>query len=214
VTLHTFETRSAATPLWLRLRDTYTGRPPAEVDVLLQRRLGTEWVRLDHAHQISSHGDLGFLNLGRRPWGSAGTFDVRVTCTAPRTIVETSAGEPTLETTVAVWSDQAPPVPTVEPVSFFPAPDYPFSPATPLLTGRVVDGAGDPVSRARVSVAETVGTATVIEEVRTSADGWFRLPVRWSSGTTQVDADKGALTDSATLVVPSGLRSSLTLTLT
>jgi 5-hydroxyisourate hydrolase-like protein (transthyretin family) len=214
VTLNTVETRSAATPLWLRLRDTYTGRPPADVDVVLERRLGGDWVVLHHPHQISSQGDLGFLNLGRGPWGSAGTFDVRVTCSAPHTVVETSSGGPTLETTVTIWTDQSPPVPTLEPVSFFPAPDYTFSPSTPLLTGRVVDGAGDPVDRARVQVTETVGAATVIEEVRTTSDGWFRLPLRWSTGITQVDADKSGLTDSVSIVVPDDLRSLPTLTLT
>jgi len=219
MTLHslepnTAETLSAATPLWLRLRDTYTERPPAEVDVVLERKVGSDWVVLQYPHQISSQGDLGFLNLGRAPWGSAGTFDVRVTCTAPRTISETSSREPALETTVAVWTDQSPPVPTIEPISFFPAPDYAFSPATPLLTGRVIDGAGDPVDRARVRVIETFGATLVIEEVRTTPEGWFRLPLRWSSGATQVEADKGVLTDSIAIVVPDDLRSLPTLTLT
>jgi hypothetical protein len=208
------ETRSAATPLWLRLLDTYTGRPPAEVDVVLERKVGTDWVVLRHPHQLSSQGDLGFLNLGRGRWGSAGSFDVRVTCTAPRTIAETGSGGPALEATITIWTDQSPPVPTVDTISFFPAPDYAFSPATPLLTGRVVASSGDPVNRARVRVIETFGATLVIEEARTTADGWFRLPVRWSSGATQVDADKGVLTDSIAIVVPDDLRSLPTLTLT
>jgi len=210
----TIETRSAATPLWLRLRDTYTGHPPADVDVVLERKAGTEWVELPHPHQISSQGDLGFLNLGRARAGATGSFDVRITCTAPRTIAETSTGAPALEATVAIWTDQSPPLPTIEPISFFPAPDYAFSPATPLLTGRVVDAAGDPVDRARVRVVETFGATLAIEEVRTTPEGWFRLPLRYSKGPTQVDADKGVLTDSMTLVVPDDLRSLPTLTLT
>ncbi len=115
---------------------------------------------------------------------------------------------------VTIWTDQSPPVPTIEPISFFPAPDYAFSPSTPLLTGRVVDGAGDPVDRVRVRVIETFGATLVIEEARTTPDGWFRLPLRWSSGATQVDADKGVLTDSIAIVVPDDLRSLPTLTLT
>ena len=171
MTVHDFltgsdETRSAATPLWLQLRDTYTGRPPTDVDVVLERKVNTDWVAPAHPHQISSRGDLGFLDLGRGPRGSAGSFDVRVICTAPRTIAETSTGAPALETTVAIWTDQSPPVPTLEPISFFPAPDYPFSPATPLLAGRVVDAAGDPVDRVRVQVVETFGATLVIEEAR------------------------------------------------
>ena len=209
------ETRSAASPLWLRLRDTYTGRPPAEVDVILERKVGSDWVVHHHPHQISPQGDLGFLNLGRAPWGlSAGTFDVRVTCSAPHTIAETSSRTPALETTVTIWTDQSPPAPTVEPISFFPAPDYTFSPSTPLLTGRVIDAAGDPIDRARVRAIESFGATLVIEEARTMPDGWFRLPLRWSSGTTQVDADKGVLTGSIAIVVPDDLRSLPTLTLT
>lgn len=219
MTLHSLEpssveTLSAATPLWLRLRDTYTGRPPAHVDVVLERKVGSDWVTLAHPHQISPQGDLGFLNLGRARWGSAGAFDVRVSCTAPRTIAETISGKPALETTITIWTDQSPPVPTIEPISFFPAPDYAFSPSTPLVTGRVVDAAGDPVDRARVRVIETFGARLVIEEARTTPDGWFRLPLRWSTGTTQLDADKGVLTDSIAIVVPDDLRSLPTLTLT
>ncbi len=184
------------------------------VDVVLERKVGSAWVTLRHAHQVSSQGDLGFLNLGRARRGSAGTFDVRVSCNAPHTIAETSSGKPALETTVPIWTDQSPPAPTIEPISFFPAPDYAFSPSTPLLTGRVVDGGGDPVDRARVRVIETFGARLVIEEARTTPDGWFRLPLRWSSGTTQVDAVKGVLTGSITIVVPDDLRSLPTLTLT
>jgi hypothetical protein len=83
-----------------------------------------------------------------------------------------------------------------------------------VLTGRVVDGAGDPVDRARVRALETFGPTLVIEEVRTTPEGWFRLPLRWSVGATQVDADKGLLTDSISIVVPDDLRSLPTLTLT
>ena len=70
------------------------------------------------------------------------------------------------------------------------------------------------MDRARVRVIETFGATLVIEEVRTTPEGWFRLPLRWSSGATQVEADKGVLTDSIAIVVPDDLRSLPTLTLT
>ena len=47
-----------------------------------------------------------------------------------------------------------------------------------------------------------------------TADGWFRLPLRWSSGATQVTATHGALSGGATITVPDDLATTLTLTLT
>jgi hypothetical protein len=164
-------------------------------------------------HQISSNGDLGFPGLGRGRVGTAGSFDIRVTLSAPGTVVDAGGGAAPWEGTVNIWTDQAPPTPTPQTVRFFPAPDYGFGAGTPLLAGRVVDTTGAPVDRAEVRAVETVGTTTLVEEVRTRPDGWFRLPLRWSAGSTQVDAALGGLSGSTTIVVPDDLRSQPTITL-
>jgi hypothetical protein len=211
----TVDVRIAATPIWLHLVDTFTGRPPRDVQVLLERRVGASaWAVLAIPHQCSSNGDLGFLGLGKGRPGTVGSFDVRVTVSAPGTIVDAGGGAERWERTIAVWTDQAPPAPTAQVVRFFPAPDYVFGPGIPLLAGRVVDAAGDPVDRAEVRASETVGTVTLVEEVRTRPDGWFRLPLRWSAGSTQVDAALGGLSGSTTIVLPGDLTTQPTITLT
>ncbi len=208
------DTLVAATPVWLRLVDTHTERRPRDVEVLLERRVGGDWVRLEVPHQISSNGDLGFLGLGRGRLGSAGSFDVRVTLRAPHTVVDAGGGAERWESTVAVWTDETPPSPTPQEIRFFPAADYPFAPGTPLLAGRVVDVGGEPADRAAVRVTETVGAITRVEEVRSRPDGWFRLPLRWSAGSTQVDAALGAANGVLTIVVPDDLATQPTITLT
>jgi hypothetical protein len=207
--------RISATPVWLRLVDTHTKRRPRDVSVRLERRVGaSDWIRLDVPHQISSNGDLGFLGLGRRPVGTVGRFDVRVTLSAPGTVVDAGGGAERWEGTIDIWTDQAPPSPTAQTVRFFPAPDYGFGAGTPLLAGRVVDATGAPVDRAEVRAVETVGTTTLVEEVRTRPDGWFRLPLRWSTGSTNIVGALGALSGSTTIVVPDDLASQPTITLT
>ncbi len=209
------ETRVAASPLWLRLVDDVTGRPPAgPLVVLLERRSGAEWQPLDQGHQTSSRGDLGFLDLGRARPGDVGAFDVRVTVTAPRMQAATAAGDASVTRTINRWSAQAPPTPVPVEVRFFPSPDYAFGAGTPLLSGRAVTAAGAPLDRAWVSVTETIRGAPVVERTLTGADGWFRLPLRWSSAATQVDAAQGPLSDTANITVPDDLGTVLVLTLT
>jgi hypothetical protein len=209
------EVRISATPVWLRLVDTHTKRRPRDVDVRLERRVGGfDWVRLDVPYQISSNGDLGFLGLGRGRADTAGSFDVRVTLSAPGTVVDAGGGAERWQGTVDIWTDQAPPTPTAQTVRFFPAPDYGFGPGTPLLAGRVVDATGAPVDRAEVRAIETAGATTLVEEVRTRPDGWFRLPLRWSAGSTEVVGTLGGLSGSTTIVIPDDLASQPTITLT
>lgn len=209
------EPRVTASPVWLRLVDTFTGRPPTgPLDVRIERRDGARWIPLAVRHQVSSSGDLAFMDLGRARPGEAGSFDVRVSVTSPRTVADTATGDPFVVTTVTVWTDGSPPTPTALPVSFRPGPDYRFGPGVPLLSGRVVDQAGRPLDRTLVSVTETVRGAPVVEEVMTTADGWFRLPLRWSSGFTQIDAVCGPLSATTIVTVPDDLPVTLTLTLT
>ena len=106
------DVRLAATPLWLRLVDEFSGRPPTgPLAVLLERHNGAAWEPLVHAHQISSRGDLGFLDLGRGRPGDAGTFDVRVTVTAPHTQSATATGAANVTRTITLWSEQSLPTP-------------------------------------------------------------------------------------------------------
>jgi hypothetical protein len=58
-----------------------------------------------------------------------------------------------------------------------------------------------------VRVTETVRGNQLVEEVRTNDDGWFRIPLRWSSGATDIDADRSGASGSATINVPAGLGS-------
>jgi hypothetical protein len=209
------ESRLAASPVWLRLVDTFTGRRPAgPVQVSLERRDGTAWLPMAVPHQLTEAGDLGFLDLARGRPGDTGSVDVRVGVTSPGTATVFATGDPVLEMTVPIWSEAAPPAPTAQVVSFVPGQDYRFGPGVPLLAGRVVDAAGAPLDRAAISVTETVRGSPVVEQAMTNADGWFRLPLRWSSGATQVSATRGALSGSATITVPDDLDTILTLTLT
>jgi hypothetical protein len=212
------EHRVAASPVWLHLVDTFTGRAPlGPVDVELARgaSAGT-WVPLDFPYQLKANGDLALLNLGRTGPGLAGTtFDVRITLAAPRTVVETAAGTDALDVTVTTWDMDHPAPPAVRSeVRCYPSADYRYPPGTPVHPGRVVDAAGAPVPRARVTATETVLGNPVVEEVRTDDSGWFLLPLRWSSGTTQVDADRLGATGSVTITVPADLGTASVITLT
>lgn len=209
------DVRVTASPLWLRLVDELTERPPTgPVEVGLELRRGASWEPLRHAHHLTAAGDLGFVGLGRTRPGRATTFDVRVTVTAPRTQTADPTGSPSLTATVTTWSDQSPPAPVMQTITFFPTPDYPFAAGTPLVTGRVVDAAGRPVARARVSVRETVHGAPVVERTLSDPDGWFRLPVRWSVGSTRLDVVRAPLTGFLTLTVPDDLTDIATVTVT
>jgi hypothetical protein len=179
------ETLRAASPIWIRLRDTFVDGPPGgRVTVSLERLVETTWVPFAFRHRLSPSGDLAFVNLGRSgDPGATGAFDVRVTVSCTGTICEASNGEPTLTATIVAWAPDAPSVPSMpDHLRLFPGPDYPFPLGTPLLAGRVVDPNGDPAARARVWATATVQNAMLTEEVRSDGDGRFRLPLRWSAG--------------------------------
>jgi hypothetical protein len=205
----------AASPVWLRLVDTFTGHGPAgPVQVGVERRAGGRWVPVELAYLLKPNGDLVFVNLGRVGRGGAGAqFDIRVTATAPHTIAESATGDRSVVATVTTWTPDAPPAPAVQELRYYPGPDYQFGPGVPLLSGRVEDAAGTAVPRARITVTETVLGTPITEEVRTGDHGWFRLPLRWSSGSTQVDADRLGATGSATITVPADLGSVVIITL-
>lgn len=208
--LASVEHRVAVSPVWLSLVDTFTGAAPeGRVEVSLARQHGTDWVPFEFPHQYKSNGDLTLLGLGRVGLGRAGVdIDVRITIRVDRTVVETSTGGDTLDVTVTTWdADHPPALPIREVVRCFPAPDYRYRPGLPVHPGRVVDAAGDPVAGARVAVTETVLGNPVVEEVRTSTGGRFRIPLRWSSGSTTLDADRAGATGSATITLPADLGS-------
>jgi hypothetical protein len=209
------ERNVAASPVWLRLVDTFTGHgPPGPVQVDVERRVGARWIPVELAYLLKPNGDLAFLNLGRVGRGGAGAqFDIRVTATAPHTVTETATGDRSVVATVTTWTPDAPPVPVVHEIRCYPGPHYRFGPGVPLLSGRAEDASGTAVPRARVTVTETVLGTPITEEVRTGDDGWFRLPLRWSSGTTQVDADRLGATGSAIITVPADLGSVVVITL-
>lgn len=206
-----------ASPVWLRLVDTHTGHAPAgPISVAVERRHdGNQWLAVDVPYELKPSGDLTFVNLGRVRRGEVGRqLDFRVTATAPRGVSETINGAPSVLLTVKTWSpDAPPPTPAVQEVRCYPAPDYRYGPGVPLLSGRAVLASGDPVARARVRATETVLGKTLTEEVRTNDDGWFRVPLRWSSGSTQIDADRSGVTGSITINVPADLGSVASITL-
>ena len=134
---------------------------------------------------------------------------------SPRTITVSGTGDPFVTVTVSIWSTDNPPTPTPQWVKFLPAPDYTFGPAVPLLSGRALTRQAIPsAASTRVSATEIVHGSPVVEEAMTTDDGWFRLPLRWSSGSTQIEAVYGALTGSTTITVPDGLPTTVTLTVT
>ncbi|MEA2371756.1 MAG: hypothetical protein QOH12_2150 [Solirubrobacteraceae bacterium] len=212
-----FEPSVAASPIWIRLRDAFTGRMPAgPISVSLERRVGSDWLAFAHRHQISSTGDLAFLNLGRtRDPGAVGSFDVRITVLSRGTIAEAPDGSAAITATVTAWAPGAPavaPLPTE--LRLFPSPSYAFPAGTPLLAGRVVDVHGNAIPRARIWAAVTVQNRLLTEEVRSDGDGRFRLPLRWSVGATDIKATLGAQAGSITVSVPGDLSSTHQITLT
>ena len=211
------ERRTAASPIWIRLRDAFSGRPPlGPLDVTLERRTGATWTPFAYPHQVSPAGDLAFVNLGRSANPAAvGSFDVRVTVVAPNLIAEAPNGDPFATTTVTAWEPDAPVVPAQPDVlEFFPAPGYSYPAGVPLLGGRVVESNGAPAPRARVFSSTTVLGVPRTEEVRTDADGRFRLPLRWAAGATDVEAALAGRTAANTISVPADLSTTQLLTLT
>lgn len=203
----------AASPLRVRLVDNFTGRAPdGPIELSLARRAGATWLPVGLPHLLKADGELAFAGLGRVRTGRSGEqFDLRITAAVPRMVAEPDA----LVLTVTTWTpDAPPPLPQAREIRCHPGPDYRFRNGVPLVAGRVLDAAGDPVARAAVTATETVLGAPVTEEVRTGGDGWFRLPLRWSSGLTQVDATRDGATGSATVNVPGGLGTVLLITLT
>lgn len=210
-----FDSVTTGSPLWLRLVDAFTGRPPqGPVDVRLELRRGTDWEPLAWPHHVTGGGDLGFVGLGRSGREPPQTFDVRVTVAAPRTQPATVSGADTVTATLSTWSEASPPSPVPTLVTFFPTTDYSFGANVPVLSGQVLDAAGDPVARAEVTVTETVRGSPVAERALTDATGWFRLPVRWSAGATQVDVTSGALAGTHTLTVPADVATVVRITVT
>jgi hypothetical protein len=200
----------AASPVWIRVLDTFTGRAPDGPVVLgLARQVGPRWVPFEMPYQYKSSGDLALLGLGRVATGRGGTpLVVRLTIAVPRMVVETSAGADNIVVALTTWdADHPPALPVPEDVRCYPAPDYRFAPGLPVHPGRVVDAAGDPVAGARVVVTESVMGTQVVEEVRAGADGRFRIPLRWSSGSTTIDADRAAAAGSTTITLPADLGS-------
>ena len=215
-TLH-LERTVAASPIWIRMRDTFTGSPPTgPVHVALDRRVGANWVAIKHRHQLSATGDLAYVNLGRSGDPRAvGTFDVRVSVDSPGTIPESSSGDAAITKTITAWAPGAPNAPSLpDELRLFPGPSYAFPAATPLLAGRVTNADGEPVPRARVWATATVQNTLLTEEVRSDGDGRFRLPLRWSAGATDIHASSGAHAGSITVVVPADLSSTHQITLT
>ena len=206
----------AVSPVWLRLIDTYTGQAPVgQVLVAVERREASHWVPVDVRYELKPTGDLAFANLGRVRRDEAGRpLAFRVTVTAERTISETTSGAPSALLNVITWYQDAPPAgPGVQVIRCYPAPDYRYGPGVPLLSGRVALANAGWVARARVRVTETALGKTLTEEVRTSDEGWFRLPLRWSSGSTQISADRSGASGSVTINVPNDLGSIVSVTI-
>jgi len=211
------ERRTIASPIWIKLRDAFTGRPPlGPFAVALERRVGATWTPFAYPHQVSPAGDLAFVNLGRSANPAAiGSFDVRVTVGCPNMIAEAANGDAFVTATVTAWEPDAPVVPAQPAVlQFFPAPAYSFPAGVPLLGGRVVEQNGAPAPRACVFSSTTVQGVPRTEEVRTDADGRFRLPLRWATGATDVHTALAGRTAAITVSVPADLSTTQLLTLT
>lgn len=203
------ERKIAVSPVWVRLVDTFTKRGPSgRIEMRIEARQGNQWREVTTPYLLKKNGDLAFINLGRAAPGEAGQqFDLRVSAAVDGCITEAANGTPLVVLNVTTWTVNAlPPPPEVQEIRCYPAPDYRHAPETPLLSGRV-ERAGDPVRRARVRSRTRVSGNTLTEEVRTDEEGWFRLPLRWSSGATRIDADRFGATGSKTINVPDDLDS-------
>lgn len=194
----------AASPLWLRVRDTFTGAAPkAPVRVRLERETAGGWLPFDHPHRLSPEGDIAFVNLGRtRDPALVGRVRIRVTVTVDGSVSVTRNGGDSIVVNLRPWSPDAP----VRPrrpilIALHPGPAYPFPVGTPVLAGRVTHH-GAPVERAAVEVRDG---GAVVEAARTDAGGRFRLPLRWAAGPTVVHAKHGAASGQLAITVPADL---------
>jgi hypothetical protein len=142
----TLEPTITASPIWIRLRDTFTGRPPAgPVHVSIERRVGANWIALQHRHQLSSTGDLrSSASAAPAIRRRSGRSTSASSSTAPgrsRGIGRRRGGHQDHHRLGAGRARQSVSAGRPAPV---PRPELRLPRGTPLLAGRVIDAHGDP----------------------------------------------------------------------
>jgi hypothetical protein len=175
-------------PVWFRLVDDLTGRPPVEqVLVRLERREGAAWERTDVPATVTMAGMIAFPGLERRREAAGGAprrYRVRVEAEWYRPLYQ--------ELTDGLGFDAPPhndhvqpPAPPRRDLVLLPSVTYPYSAHIRPLRGVVVDQAGAPVENVLVQNQSQAGPVTRLERVLSDDRGAFALALRLvAPGTT------------------------------
>lgn len=201
-------------PVALALRDEFSGGGPlSDPELVLERQAGSSWEASGIPPVRTASGIHAWLGLGRSVNPVAAPFaTIRVRVTLAHQIPLYRATEDGLAFQVAAYNDGQPPASTPlmpETVLLLPGPSYPFRPGLRVLRGRVLDGAGAPVSDALV-VGDNV------ERAMSDASGGFSLPLRWqpASGNVAIDVShpRSGMAASVTATLPAALDRSFDVT--
>jgi len=167
-------------PIGLRLLDEMTGaRPIGRVQAFLDVRDGAGWRATDIREVRTPGGVVAYPGLERRAdvTGPPRRYRVRLTADFYRPFYPTTPFDG-FRFTAFPWNDTNPPrrIPRLPAnVRLAPSPGYPFPTFVPVLRGRVVDVAGDPVADAEVRFLRVL---QVLARVLSDDRGEFALPLQ------------------------------------
>ena len=187
------ERRVLHSPAWLVPVDLLTGGPPAAAPtVVLERRRGSRWERVDRRPVITPSGAVTFPGLGfsANPRTAPATT-YRVALALPRYVSLYRRSVDGLTFTAHPYNDTTPPAAVAirQEVPLAPAVDYPFPARLPVLRGTVTAVDGTPVADTEVRATFADGLPEPrTEETVTDARGAFALPLRWARPGTTVTA--------------------------
>ena len=205
-------------PIALRLVDDFTGAAPlASLGAVLERQDAARWIAVDREAVRTMAGIIAYPGLGRTLYPLASPVEhyrVRLTDNDDRLYYRpayrfTLDG---LEFDVPPWNDTQPPASVLaspEVVFLWPAANYPFPRAVPVLHGRTIDAGGGPLVDARI--------ATATDQVLSDERGTFSLPIRLTAPAPSImviaEHARSAVSVSVPVPLPAGLASALELQL-
>jgi hypothetical protein len=200
-------------PLGLRLIDDLTGRAPiGRVGAVLEIDDGAGWRRVPRRPVITASHVLSFPGLGRSAGTGVPASHYRVRLLPDLYRPEYRVTDDGIEFDAPPYSDVEPPVPLTAGAAeavLLPAAHYPYPSHVPVLRGRVVDPAGEPVADALVPEG-------LRERVLTDERGAFSLPLRWVAGGVatpiQADDQRNARNGAILVTLPADLQQSQTIT--
>ena len=197
-------------PIALRPIDDFTADSPiVETTFVLDRKVGTRWVETGIEAVRTPSGLTIWPGLGRVRFVAAEPVaKYRVRFADPNSLgiyrPAFAFALDGLEFDVASWNDTNPPASlpdTPALVYLYPGVSYPFPKSVPLLRGRTVDAANNPLANALV----TGGTDNVVSDER----GGFALPIRLSASPNSIvvtaEHQRSNTAGDVTVSLPGGL---------